>query len=61
MNQLENYIVEVYSEKDFEHKELGQMVQVSLKTDCYGRENVTTEWFKPDEWKQVKEQGYFMA
>lgn len=61
MNLLENYIVEIYSEKETEHKELGKLIEVSMKTECYGREDVNKHWFKPDEWKKVKQQGYYMG
>ena len=59
MNMLENHIIEIYSEKEIDHKKLGKMVEVSMKTSCYGREDVNKQWFGIDEWKKVKEQGYY--
>lgn len=61
MNILENYIVEIYSEKEIEHKELGKMIEVSMKTNCYGSKVVGKHWFELDEWKKIKEQGYYLG
>lgn len=61
MNLLENYIKEIYSENIINHKGLGEMVEVSMKSVCYGRETIGKQWFKPNEWEAIKGQGYFMA
>lgn len=61
MNLLENYIVEIYSEQEINHKELGTLIEVSMKTTCYGRENTEKNWFKPDEWQEIKTKGFYLG
>ena len=61
MNLLENHIVEIYNEKEIKHKELGTLIEVSMKTTCYGRENVEKNWFKPEEWEEEEERRDYIV
>lgn len=60
MNLLEHYIKEIHS---VEWVEIGDLIlqEVDLTYDCYGVVTREIRRFFPDEWKEAKEQGYFMA
>lgn len=65
MNLLEQYIVEIHSvepcnaewTKEF-NKDFWKVV---LTTECYGRMKTSDHVFDTEEWKKIKEQGYYMA
>ena len=66
MNLLEQYIVEIHSEKPYSAgwtKEFPDkaFVEVDVTTTCYGHQKRSTEIFDTDEWPVIKKQGYWMA
>lgn len=62
MNLLEHYIDEIISEKKIQNPYNGNgYYRVNAIVDCYGHKEEVTKTFLIDEWKKVKEQGYYMA
>ena len=60
MNLLEHYIKEIISE-DFEFKYGKNWVKAKMVIDCYGVTEETTQLFTCDDWRKIKEQGYYMG
>ena len=66
MNLLEQYIVEVHSEKPYSDEWVKkfpgkEFVEVEVTTDCYGRTKRDTHVFDVNDWKKYQEQGYWMG
>lgn len=65
MNLLEQYIEEVHSvvpltddwTKEFDHG----FVKVDITTSCYGTSHQHFSVFSDEEWKDVKEKGYYLG
>lgn len=60
MNLLEHYIIEIIREISLTDKGLN-LIEVIVKVDCYGTSEVVKHLFTPEEWKQAKKDGYFLA
>ena len=69
MNLLKQYIVKVYSVKDVTNeyvKTIGRQLEqpalkVTMKINCYGTEEKTTQYFLQKEWEHALKQGYYIA
>jgi hypothetical protein len=61
MNLLENYIKEIHEVKEVK-EDWGSFILADVTINCYGiterKEASFSSW---EEWKKVKEQGYYMA
>ena len=60
MNLLEQYIKEIISEEIIQ-KDNKSYCKVKMICDCYGVKDERTMIFPIDEWKKIKEQGYYMG
>lgn len=67
MNLLEHYIEKIISEEEWQpsgkYPSLlnKKWVEIKMVVNCYGTKSETTEIMPVDEWKKVKNQGYYMA
>lgn len=69
MNLLKHYIIEVYSIKDVAEeyeKAVGRKLEqpalkITMKINCCGKEEKTTQYFLQKEWEHTLKQGYYMA
>lgn len=57
MNILKHYIKEIHSVEELSNG----LIKVNLTVDCYGSVREIETQFPKDKWKEVKEQGYYMA
>lgn len=62
MNLLEHYIDKIISE-DFiiNPNNNKEYYKVKMIIDCYGSKSETTKIFSVDDWKAIKQKGYYMA
>lgn len=62
MNLLEHYIEKIISE-DFiiNPNNDKEYYKVKMIVDCYGSKSETTQMFSVDDWKVIKQKGYYMA
>lgn len=62
MNLLEHYIEKIISE-DFiiNPNNDKEYYKVKMIVDCYGSKSETTQMFSVDDWKAIKQKGYYMA
>lgn len=62
MNLLEHYIDKIISE-DFiiNPNNDKEYYKVKMIVDCYGSKSETTHMFSVDDWKVIKQKGYYMA
>lgn len=62
MNLLEHYIEKIISE-DFiiNPNNDKEYYKVKMIVDCYGSKSETTNIFSVDDWKVIKQKGYYMA
>lgn len=62
MNLLEHYIDKIISE-DFiiNPNNNKEYYKVKMIIDCYGNKSETTKIFSVDDWKVIKQKGYYMA
>lgn len=62
MNLLEHYIDKIISE-DFiiNPNNSKEYYKVKMIIDCYGSKSETTQIFSVDDWKVIKQKGYYMA
>lgn len=62
MNLLEHYIEKIISE-DFiiNPNNNKEYYKVKMIIDCYGSKSETTQMFSVDDWKVIKQKGYYMA
>jgi hypothetical protein len=62
MNLLEHYIDKIISE-DFiiNPNNDKEYYKVKMIVDCYGSKSETTQIFSVDDWKVIKQKGYYMA
>ena len=62
MNVLEHYIEKIISE-DFiiNPNNDKEYYKVKMIVDCYGSKSETTQMFSVDDWKVIKQKGYYMA
>lgn len=62
MNLLEHYIEKIISE-DFiiNPNNSKEYYKVKMIIDCYGSKSETTQIFSVDDWKVIKQKGYYMA
>lgn len=62
MNLLEHYIEKIISE-DFiiNPNNDKEYYKVKMIVDCYGSKSETTQIFSVDDWKVIKQKGYYMA
>lgn len=62
MNLLEHYIEKIISE-DFiiNPNNDKEYYKVKMIVDCYGSKSETTQMFSVDDWKTIKQKGYYMA
>lgn len=62
MNLLEHYIEKIISE-DFiiNPNNNKEYYKVKMIIDCYGSKSETTQMFSVDNWKVIKQKGYYMA
>lgn len=64
MNILEHYIEKIHSEELVTFTYEGENVtcyKVDLTYNCHGCIKRVTEFFLEDEWKSIKEKGYYLA
>lgn len=61
MNLLEHYIDKIISE-DFiiNPNNNKEYYKVKMIIDCYGSKSETTQIFSVDDWKVIKQKGYYM-
>jgi hypothetical protein len=62
MNLLEHYIDKIISE-DFiiNPNNNKEYYKVKMIIDCYGSKSETTQIFSVDDWKVIKQKGYYMV
>lgn len=62
MNLLEHYIDKIISE-DFiiNPNNSKEYYKVKMIIDCYGSKSETTQIFSVDDWKVIKQKGYYMS
>ena len=62
MNLLEHYIEKIISE-DFiiNPNNDKEYYKVKMIVDCYGSKSETTQMFSVDDWKVIKQKGYYMV
>ena len=62
MNLLEHYIEKIISE-DFiiNPNNSKEYYKIKMIVDCYGSKSETTQMFSVDDWKVIKQKGYYMA
>lgn len=62
MNLLEHYIDKIISE-DFiiNPNNSKEYYKVKMIVDCYGSKSETTKIFFVDDWKVIKQKGYYMG
>lgn len=62
MNLLEHYIEKIISE-DFiiNPNNDKEYYKIKMTVDCYGNKSETTQIFCVDDWKAIKQKGYYMA
>ena len=62
MNLVEQYIDRIISE-DFiiNPNNSKEYYKVKMIVDCYGSESETTKIFSVDDWKVIKQKGYYMG
>lgn len=62
MNLLEHYIDRIISE-DFiiNPNNNKEYYKVKMIVDCYGSKSETTQIFSIDDWKVIKQKGYYMG
>lgn len=62
MNLLEHYIEKIISE-DFiiNPNNNKEYYKIKMIVDCYGSKSETTQMFSVDDWKVIKQKGYYMA
>lgn len=62
MNLLEHYIDKIISE-DFiiNPNNNKEYYKVKMIVDCYGSKSETTQIFSVDDWKVIKQKGYYMG
>jgi hypothetical protein len=62
MNLLEHYIDKIISE-DFiiNPNNSKEYYKVKMIIDCYGSKSETTQMFSVDDWKVIKQKGYYMS
>ena len=69
MNVLENYINNIYSEKEATeefvektgHKPIEKIFLLDMEVNCYGRKERVERYFYESELKEAKAKGYYMA
>lgn len=62
MNLLEVWIVEVYSVKELvDPIEMRGMLEIDAMTNCYGQGKRETLYFRPEQWEEVKEKGFYLG